>query len=104
MQLHVASPVRVALSSLSSPLSCVERVTTLEVMVMRYAGTHVATVAEAHVGRAFMEVHMKFTGQGFGLVQKQDVGKMVMLHKDVIMLENNEQRDRRLARHLTVKL
>lgn len=62
-----------------------------------YAGQHVATIRQEHVRKGFFRVHKNFWLTGFGLVQQQDVGKQVLLHKGVITLESNEQRDKRVG-------
>ena len=72
-----------------------------------YAGKHVYTITANDVGRSALHYtecetckrcRTIYTSSFMGAVQSIDIGKRIFKIGDIYQVENNEQRDRRLAK------
>lgn len=66
------------------------------------ATRYLFTIAAEHVGRGNVKLADRnvYLAGCFGLVQQRDIGKRVFDVNGVIQVENDEQRDARIARNL----
>jgi hypothetical protein len=60
---------------------------------------HIYTIKASDVGRATLKIHGSVVSVSsfMGQVLPMDVGKRIYYRRGVLQVENNEQRDRRLA-------
>ena len=67
---------------------------------MRIAGRHSYEITSADVGHAFILVAGRWrqVSSSIGRILARDVGKRVFLVDDVLQIENDAQRDKRVGR------